>query len=58
MVELIKGEMMKDKLKYILIGIAIGFMISCSDSIMADGDSNYGEIGTVEWNPLYVKIVD
>ena len=49
---------MKDKLKHVIIGIVIGFMISCSDSIMADGDSNYGEIGTVDWNPLYVKIVD
>ena len=51
---------MKDKTKGIIIGIIIGFMMSCNDNIMADGDDvgSYGEIGTVEWNPLYVKVVD
>ena len=51
---------MKYKIKYILIGIVIGVMISCSDLIMADSDhdrGSYGKIGSVSWNPLYVKIV-
>tara|TARA_R100001594_G_scaffold57337_2_gene91249 strand:- start:4649 stop:4804 length:156 start_codon:yes stop_codon:yes gene_type:complete len=51
---------MNDTIKGIIIGLVLGFMMSCNDSIMADGNDGgaYGEIGTVEWNPLYVKIVE
>ncbi len=51
---------MKDKTKGILIGLALGFMISCNDNIMADNETQnqFDQIGSVEWNPLYVKIVE
>lgn len=52
---------MKDLTKGIMIGFILGvFFISCNGNIFADEDDSgsYGEIGTVEWNPLYVKIVE
>ncbi len=45
-------------------GIIIGFisallLTSCeSDLLFADDDYNGGGIGSSEWNPMYVKIVD
>ena len=52
---------MKERTKGIIIGLILGFMFfSCDDSIFAINDcgGSLGERGTVEWNPLYVKIVD
>ena len=56
--------MKNEFIKGILIGFLFGILfISCESNIYADdgsggGYDSYGEIGTVEWNPLYVKIVD
>ena len=52
---------MKERTKGIIIGLILGFMFfSCDSSIFADAedDGSYGDIGTVEWNPLYVKVVE
>ncbi len=52
---------MKEITKGIIIGFILGIMfLSCESNIFADEDSGggFGEIGTVEWNPLYVKIVE
>ena len=60
--------MRNEFIKGILIGFLFGILfISCESNIFADdsggggvpgGSSSYGEIGTVEWNPLYFKIVE
>ena len=51
---------MKDKTKGILIGLALGLIISCNDNVMADNETQnqFDQIGSVAWNPLYVKIVE
>lgn len=50
---------MKELVKGIVIGFILGILfISCENTIMADDTNDYGEIGTVAWNPLYVKIVE
>ena len=54
-----KGEHMKDKQFYFLLGFITAFMlamvISCSFTPLEAGGS---ELGGSEWNPMYVKIVD
>ena len=50
---------MNDTIKGLIIGLILGLIISCNENIMADGEgSGYGEIGTTEYNPLYVRIVE
>lgn len=50
---------MKNKIKYLIIGFVAGAMfISCEDSFLKADGEEFGEIGTVEWNPLYVYIVN
>jgi hypothetical protein len=43
--------------KGFIIGLILGLMMSCSDNIMADG-SGYEELGSTQYNPVYVKIVE
>ena len=51
---------MKDITKGFFVGLILGFMMSCNDNILADGDDSgsFGELGSSQYNPLYVKIVD
>ena len=53
---------MKQKLKCIFVGFILGLMFNaCTDNqLQADSmeTEEFGAIGTVEWNPLYVKIVE
>ena len=50
---------MKNKIKYLIIGIVLGIMFTaCDDSGLKADEEEFGEIGTVEWNPLYVYIVN
>ena len=55
----IRRTKMKEKFKYIFFGFILGVLFyACDDSsLMADGEE-YGAIGTTEWNPLYVYIVN
>ena len=53
---------LKSKLKLVFLGFVFGFIFNaCSDNLL-QADSGEGEgwgsIGTTEWNPLYVKIVE
>ena len=50
---------MKSKIKYLIIGFILGFIFYSyeDNSLKADND-DYGAIGTVEWNPLYVRVVN
>ena len=53
---------LKSKLKLVFVGFIFGLIFnSCDDNILqADGNNcnGWGSIGSTEWNPLYVKIVD
>lgn len=50
---------MKTKIKYLCIGFIMGFTFyACDDAFLQADEDDYGAIGTVEWNPLYVKIVN
>ena len=51
----------REFIKGIVVGFIIGTLLtSCSDDFLfADDDYNYdGGIGSSEYNPMYVKIVD
>ena len=54
---------MKNKIKYIIIGLIIGFVVNNAffTNINAEykfNQADYTEAGTVSWKPLYVKIVN
>ena len=50
---------MKERTKGIIIGLILGFMFfSCDSSIFAENDDNCYGLGSNEWNPMYVKIVE
>ena len=59
---------MKNQLiKGLITGFIVGCFFSACDSnlLQAEGDDiincddlSYGDYGTVEWNPIYVKIVE
>ena len=59
-IEKLKKEREMNQLtKGIMIGFMLGLLfVSCNNTVMADDTDDYGEIGTVSWNPLYVKIVE
>ena len=53
------------KLRWLALGYILALCINSCDSVLGDsGDSSstfdleYGDYGTVSWNPLYVRIVD
>ena len=53
------------KLRWIVLGYILAISIHSCDSVLGEaGDSTstfdleYGDYGTVSWNPLYVRIVD
>ena len=43
---------------YLIIGLIMGYFmaIGCGSNLIAY-DSSSGELGSSEWNPLYVKVV-
>ena len=52
-------------LKWIFLGYILAISIHGCDSVLGNGDGSsstsdleFGDYGTVAWNPLYVKIVD
>ena len=51
-------------LKWIVLGYILALSIHSCDSIIGDSNGNsvsdleYGDYGTVSWNPLYVRIVE
>ena len=50
---------MKAKFKYLCIGFIMGFTFyACDDAFLQADEDDYGAIGTVEWNPLYVYITN
>ena len=50
---------MRERTKGIIIGLILGFMFfSCDSNIFAENDNSYTELGSNEWNPVYVKIVE
>ena len=49
----------KSKIKYLSVGFIMGLTFyACNDMFLQADEDDYGAIGTVEWNPLYVKVVD
>ena len=50
---------MRDKIKYIVFGFIMGISFyAYQEGYFKAGKSDYGAIGTVEWNPLYVYITN
>ena len=50
---------MRDKIKYIVFGFILGMAFyAYEEEHFKAGKKDYGAIGTVEWNPLYVYIVN
>ena len=51
-------------LKWIVLGYILAISIHGCDSVIGSSANNstadleYGDYGTVSWNPLYVRIVD
>ena len=51
-------------IKYIILGYLFAISVHGCDSVISSDNSSsttnleYGDYGTVSWNPLYVKIVD
>ena len=62
--ETMGGGIMKliKKVKLIVVGIVLGFILSSCDSNLLQADETdcgyLGEQGSTEWNPIYVKIVE
>ena len=50
---------MKERIALFILGFIVGiiFMSYTSSSLQAEAQESYGTRGSVEWNPLYVKIV-
>ena len=54
------------KIKWLVLGYFLCLLVNGCDLGLSSNDSindgtqvnDYGDVGTVPWNPLYVKIVD
>jgi len=49
---------MNQFVKGLIIGYILGFLFHSEHEVKAKNLETYGERGSVEWKPIYVKIVD